>query len=243
MCHTWQHSKTLTLLRQMRTTILISLCFLIVISFSLMPYHTTNGAETYYYYGGLLPNILTFVIICAIFLAISVTLLIVRLRQKLPGQLAITQINKNLFSSLQGIIYWVIFVTVSQILSKNYFSYFKNISSYFFIILGTILFFYLFNKWYVLKIKPEVIAIDNDSLYFKSFLKTNKRNLKFLKSVDYNSRQNTIDLKFHEGLDNIHLNITEYAATDLQKLISKIESATNDNLIIDQKLINVFHQG
>lgn len=217
-----------------KTHLLIATCFLTVIILKLIPYSTTFGDTVTIYSDGILPNLLTFFIICLFLLFALIVLTQYKFKQKLQGQLVIKRKELNIKQQLAGVMFWMAFVVTSQLLAKDYLYFFRCTSSYFFIILGAFFIYELLKKWFVRHNEPDFLAINSDTIYLKSLFSKGKRKIENLRLVDYDTKQNAILLTFQEGLDNIKLYLTDYEINDIQSLISKLKHLKGDRILIGE---------
>ncbi|MBL0202365.1 MAG: hypothetical protein IPP81_20070 [Chitinophagaceae bacterium] len=224
----------------MKTSLLIATCFLTVIILQLIPYRTTLGDTITIYSDGVLPNLFTFLIICIFLLFASIALTQYKFKQPLQGQLMIKRKDLNLEQQFSGIALWTAFVVTSQLLAKGYLYFFKGTAPYFFIVLGAFLIYALFEKWFVRNNKPDFISIDSNAIYLKSLYSKGKRKMENLKSISYDTKQNTILLTFQEGLDNIKLYLTDYEISDIHSLVNKIKRTKGDTIFIEESFNKYF---
>ncbi|MBK7308899.1 MAG: hypothetical protein IPI88_19060 [Chitinophagaceae bacterium] len=224
----------------MKTSLLIATCFLTVIILQLIPYRTTLGDTITIYSDGVLPNLFTFLIICIFLLFASIALTQFKFKQPLQGQLIIKRKDLNLGQQFSGIAFWAAFVVTSQLLAKGYLYFFKGTAPYFFIILAAFLVYELFTKRLVRHNRPDFLSIDSDFVYVKSLFSKGKRKIENLKSIRYDTKQNSILLTFQEGLDNIKLYLTDYEISDIHSLVNKIKRTKGDTMFIEESFNKYF---
>lgn len=218
----------------MKKRLFIAACFLTIIILKLVPYRTSDGDTITIDYGGVLPTLITFSIICFLFLTVIIVTTIIRLKKPLQGNFIINRLDLNLKSELTGIAFWAVFILTSMLLARDYLYFFKGTASYFFVILSCVLLYDLILKWLVRKNKPNYLSINNDMICLKSFFSRGKRKIENLKMVSYDTKQNAILFSFKEGLDNFKLYLTDYDIKDILALIDKIKQTRGDEITVDE---------
>lgn len=224
----------------MRSALFILSCFFIVILLYNIPNKTIEDEGIVTHPQGMLPGLFTFSIICMLILLTAAVWTLFKLKENLQGHFTIKRTDLNLDQQLYVIIFWITFILISRLLSDNHFFFSIGLTPYFIIILATFSVYLLLIKWYIKKSKLDFISIDEGYIYLKGLWGKGKREMKNLKALNYNSKNNSLTLQFKEGLEDIRMHLADYNLTEVKKIIEVIKHAKGDTILYNENLNILF---
>ena len=192
----------------------------------MIPYQVEKDGWIYSIEQGLLPDYIRFGLAGLAIFVILLILTLRRFKQKLLAPLVIRQLNKTISPILlsRSAYFAIVFIVYQK------YSFIQQNSGYFLILLGLILLFEFCCKWLIQYLRPEKLAIDNQTIIYKSFLRIKHLSLENLNQLTVDYKKKSVQLHFREGLENIFLYHDDYKSTELKLFLKEIINRSRKDL-------------
>lgn len=212
----------------MKLPVFIGCCFILIMVLGVVPHRVVTNETTVYYYNSL-PGLFTFSVICLSLLVLAIVIRKRVLNKKMIGCYILRQgnsANKEDFYTILSFSLIALFV--------------GSFIFYFLLSLIAISIYLFISKMIIKRTNPGVLAINDDSILFKSHFRIKEIKIALLIGLDYNPRQKALKLKFSDGLDDFGLPLSDFQMEDMKMMIDELIHNRKQKISLSDKFMAFF---